>query len=89
MWGMQLKVSAQSAPKALAGAIAAQLRKQPQLEMHAVGPQAVNQAVKALAIARGYMAAYERDLIVQPSFAEADGGGVQMVFLVTAIQRLA
>lgn len=86
---MQLKVSGQSAPKALAGAVAGLLRESPQVELQAVGPHAVNQAVKALAIARGYLEANQIDLIVQPAFAPAESGsGVQMRLLVTAIQRL-
>lgn len=86
---MQLKVSGQSAPKALAGAVAGLLRESPQVELYAVGPHAVNQAVKALAIARGYLEADRIDLIMQPAFAPAaSGDGVQMRLLVTAIQRL-
>ncbi|MDO4263173.1 MAG: stage V sporulation protein S [Deinococcus sp.] len=85
---MQLKVASHSAPKALAGAVSGLLRESPQVELQAVGPQAVNQAVKALAIARGYLEGDGIDLIVQPAFAPAKQGGVQMLLLVTAIRRL-
>lgn len=56
----------------MAGAIAALLRSQHQVEVQAIGPAAVNQAVKALAIARGYLTADQLDLTVQPSFVKLD-----------------
>ena len=51
-----LKVSAQSVPKSVAGALAAVLRESNTAEVQAVGAGAVNQAVKAIAIARGFVA---------------------------------
>jgi len=63
-----LKVSAKSRPNAVAGAIAALLRSSGELEIQAIGPAAVNQAVKALAIARGYLEPEKLDLNVRPSF---------------------
>lgn len=65
-----LKVSAQSKPKAVAGALAAVLREQGSAELQAVGAGAVNQAVKAVAIARGFVAPNGIDLVVVPAFAE-------------------
>lgn len=63
-----LRVSGTSRPNAVAGAIAALLRSEGQVEVQAIGPQAVNQAVKALAIARGYIADDGLDLTTAPSF---------------------
>jgi stage V sporulation protein S len=63
-----LRVSAKSRPHAVAGAIASLLRSSGELEIQAIGPAAVNQSVKALAIARGYLEAEGLDLQVQPSF---------------------
>lgn len=63
-----LRVSGTSRPNAVAGAIAALLRSEGQVEVQAIGPQAVNQAVKALAIARGYIAEDGLDLTTAPSF---------------------
>ena len=51
-----LKVSAASKPKLVAGALAAVVREKGEVEIQAVGAAAVNQAVKAIAIARGYVA---------------------------------
>ena len=65
-----LKVSAQSKPKSVAGALAAVVREKGSTEIQAVGAGAVNQAVKAIAIARGYVAPNGIDLIAIPAFAE-------------------
>ncbi|GAA5512255.1 stage V sporulation protein S [Deinococcus carri] len=56
----------------MAGAVAALLRSQGRVEVHAIGPAAVNQAVKALAIARGYLLGDGLDLTVQPAFLKLD-----------------
>ena len=63
-----LKVSSGSDPSATAGAIANGIRERGQTEMQVIGPRAVNQAVKAIAIARGYLAASAVDLYFIPSF---------------------
>ncbi len=65
-----LKVSAQSHPKSVAGALAAVLRDKEIAELQAVGAGAVNQAVKAIAITRGFVAPNGIDLVVVPAFAE-------------------
>jgi stage V sporulation protein S len=65
-----LKVSAQSQPKAVAGALAAALRDRTSAEVQAVGAGAVNQAVKAIAITRGFVAPNGIDLVVIPAFSE-------------------
>jgi stage V sporulation protein S len=63
-----LKVSADSKPKAVAGALAAVLREKGKVEMQAVGAGAVNQAVKAVAICRGFVAPNGIDLVAIPAF---------------------
>ena len=65
-----LRVSAQSNAKSLAGALAAVLRERGTVEMQAVGAGAVNQAVKAIAIARGFVAPNGIDLVAIPAFSE-------------------
>ncbi|MBS4025180.1 MAG: stage V sporulation protein S [Clostridia bacterium] len=65
-----LKVSAKSNPKSVAGALAAVFREQGRVELQAIGAGAVNQAVKAVAIARGFIAPSGVDLIMIPAFAE-------------------
>ncbi len=67
-----LKVSADSKPKAVAGAIAAVVREKGSVEIQAVGAGAVNQAVKAIAISRGFVAPNGIDLITIPAFTKVD-----------------
>jgi len=63
-----LKVSSASSPGAVAGAIANSIREFGEAEVQAIGPRAVNQAVKAMAIARGYLATSAVDLYFTPEF---------------------
>jgi stage V sporulation protein S len=63
-----LKVSARSVPNSVAGAIAGVIREKGAVEVQAVGAGAANQAVKAVAIARGYLAPSGVDLICIPAF---------------------
>jgi stage V sporulation protein S len=65
-----LKVSANSSPKSVAGALAAVIRERGMAEVQAVGAGAVNQAVKAIAICRGFVAPNGIDLVVIPAFVE-------------------
>ncbi len=65
-----LKVSAKSKPKSVAGALAAVIRERGMAEVQAVGAGAVNQAIKAIAITRGFVAPNGIDLITIPAFAE-------------------
>ncbi|OFI07697.1 stage V sporulation protein S [Clostridium acetireducens DSM 10703] len=67
-----LKVSAKSQPKSVAGALAATLRENSAAEIQAVGAGAVNQAVKAIAISRGFVAPNGIDLIVIPAFSDVN-----------------
>jgi len=63
-----LRVSSGSTPGATAGAIANGIREQGEAQLQAIGPRAVNQTVKAIAIARGYLAASGVDLYFIPGF---------------------
>ena len=65
-----LKVAAKSNPKSVAGAIASLIEKNEKVALHAVGAAAINQAVKAIAIARGFIAAHGIDLITIIGFAK-------------------
>ena len=64
-----LKVSAKSVPNAVAGAIAGVIREHGEVEVQAVGAGAANQAIKAVAIARGYLGPAGVDLVCIPAFA--------------------
>lgn len=65
-----IKVSAKSRSTAVAGAIAAVIREHRYAEVQAIGAGAVNQAVKALAIARGYLTGDGIDIVCVPYFNE-------------------
>lgn len=65
-----LKVSAQSNAKAVAGALSAVLRERSSVEIQAVGAGAVNQTIKSIAIARGFVAPNGVNLITIPAFSE-------------------
>lgn len=70
-----IKVSAQSRSTSVAGAIAGVMREHGYAEMQAIGASAVNQAIKAIAIARGYLEQDQIDLAIVPSFTEVDIDG--------------
>lgn len=63
-----LKASAKTNPNSLAGAIAGVLREKGCAEISCVGAGSVNQAIKAVAIARGFVAPSGVDLICIPAF---------------------
>lgn len=71
-----LKVSAKSNPNAVAGALAGVVREHGTVEVQSIGAGAINQAIKAVAIARGFVAPQGIDLICIPSFTDViiDGG---------------
>ena len=65
-----LKSSAKSSPNAVAGAIAGLVKENGKAEMQAIGAGAINQAVKAVAIAKGFVAPSGMDLVCSPAFTE-------------------
>jgi stage V sporulation protein S len=67
-----IKVSAQSRSTAVAGAIAGVMREHGYAEIQAIGASAINQAIKAITIARGYLEQDNFDLAVVPSFTEVE-----------------
>jgi len=65
-----LKVSSKSNPNSVAGALAGVLREKGMAELQAIGAGALNQAVKAVAIARGFVAPSGIDLVCIPAFTD-------------------
>ena len=65
-----IKVSGTSRTSAVAGAIAGVVREHKRAEVQAIGASAINQAVKALALARGYLANDGLDIICMPEFVD-------------------
>jgi len=70
-----LKVSSRSNPNSVAGAMAGVVRQSGAVEVQVVGAGALNQAVKAIAIARGYLTPSNVDLICIPTFADIEIDG--------------
>ena len=73
----QLKVSTRSNPNSVAGAMAGVVRTHGTVEVQVVGAGALNQAIKAVAIARGYVEESGIDLVCVPSFADITIDGEQ------------
>jgi stage V sporulation protein S len=65
-----IKVSANSRTSAVAGAIAGVVREHKRAEVQAIGAGAVNQAVKALVLAVGYLKGDGIDVVCVPEFAD-------------------
>jgi stage V sporulation protein S len=85
-----LRVSHTSRPSAVAGAIAGVLRERGQVEIQAVGAGAINQAVKAIAVARSYLVEDGINLGVVPYFVDLILGGEERTglrFLVEDMTR--
>ncbi len=70
-----LKVSSKSNPNSVAGALAGVIRETGKAELQTIGAGALNQAVKAVAIARGFVAPGGIDLIVIPGFQDIEIDG--------------
>lgn len=70
-----IRVATKSRSTSVAGAIAGMVRESGRAEVQAIGAGAVNQATKAIAIARGYLALNGFDIICIPSFTEIDING--------------
>ena len=65
-----LKVSSKSNPSKVAGAIANVFREQGSVEIQTIGAGSLNQAIKAVCIARGFLAPSGQNLIIIPAFSD-------------------
>ncbi|HET9223794.1 MAG TPA: stage V sporulation protein S [Roseiflexaceae bacterium] len=63
-----MRVSAQSHPQMVAGAIAGVIRESGSAEIQSIGACATNQAIKAIAIARSYLREEGADIVCRPAF---------------------
>jgi stage V sporulation protein S len=87
---MTLKVAATSNPATVAGAIANNIREAKAVEIVSMGPKSVNQAVKAVAIARDYLKEDKVDLTCRPEFIhlQLDGEEKSAIKLVVITQKV-
>ena len=65
-----LKVSSKSNPSSVAGALSNVFREKGSVEIQAIGAGALNQAIKAIAIARGFVAPCGKNLVCIPAFTD-------------------
>ncbi len=72
-----LKVATKSNPNAVAGAVAGLIREQGRAELQTVGAGSLNQAIKAIAISRGFLAPGGIDLICIPAFQDIEIDGME------------
>ena len=81
-----LKVSTKSNPNSVAGALAAIIKEKNIVEIQAVGAGAINQAVKAIAIARGFVAPSGRDIVCVPAFTDIEIDGKKRTAIKLIVQ---
>ena len=70
-----LKVGSKSNPSKVAGAIANIFREKKCVEIQTVGAGSLNQAIKSVAIARGFVAPMGDNLVIIPAFSDIEIGG--------------
>lgn len=81
-----LKVSSNSNPNSVAGALAGVIREHGRAEIQAIGAGAINQAVKAIAIARGFVSPSGIDLVCIPAFADIEIDGEERTAIKLIVQ---
>ena len=81
-----LKVSAKSNPNSVAGALAGVIREKSSAEIQTIGAGALNQAIKAIAIARGFVAPSGIDLICIPAFTDITVDGEERTAIKLLVQ---
>ncbi|GAA0672963.1 MULTISPECIES: stage V sporulation protein S [Clostridium] len=81
-----LKVSTKSNPNSVAGALAAILKEKNIVEIQAIGAGAINQAVKAVAIARGFVAPAGKDIVCVPAFTDIEIDGEERTAIKLIVQ---
>ena len=82
-----LRVSSKSEPKSVAGAIAAILRNGETVEINAIGAAAVNQVVKSVAVARGYVTPNGIDLVCVPAFSQLEVDGKEKTSIKFIVEK--
>ena len=81
-----IRVSAKSRSTAVAGAIAGVVREHGRADVQAIGAGAVNQALKAVTIARGFLELDGINAVLVPSFTDVDIGGQQRTALRISVE---
>ena len=82
-----LKVSTKSNPNSVAGALANLLKENDRVEVDTIGAGAINQAIKAIAIARGFVAPIGIELFCIPAFMELMIDGQQRTAIKLIVEK--
>jgi stage V sporulation protein S len=81
-----LKVSSKSKPNSVAGAIAGMIRSSSRVQIQTIGAGALNQAIKGIAIARGFIAPTGHELICIPYFRDIEINGEVKTAIVLTVE---
>ncbi|NCO33201.1 MAG: stage V sporulation protein S [Armatimonadetes bacterium CG2_30_59_28] len=81
-----LRVSSSSKPNSVAGAIAGVIRERGTVELQTIGAGALNQAIKAVAISRGFLAPSGIDIVCVPSFSDISIEGAERTAIKLLVQ---
>jgi len=81
-----LKVSSKSKPNSVAGAIAGIIRDEGKVQIQTIGAGALNQSIKGIAIARGYIAPTGQELVCVPFFKDIDVNGETKTAIVITVE---
>ncbi len=81
-----LKVSSRSKPNSVAGAIAGIIRSEGRVQVQTIGAGALNQTIKSIAIARGYIAPTGQELVCIPFFKDIEVNGEIKTAIVLTVE---
>jgi len=81
-----LKVSSTTKPNSVAGAIAGMIRSSHRVQIQTIGAGALNQAIKGIAIARGFIAPTGQELVCTPYFKDIEVNGETKTAIVLNIE---
>ena len=81
-----LKVSSNSIPNSVAGAIAGVVREEGKVQIQTIGAGALNQSIKGIAIARGYIAPTGQELVCIPFFKDIEINGEIKTAIVLTVE---
>jgi stage V sporulation protein S len=81
-----LKVSSTSKPNSVAGAIAGIVRTENKVQIQTIGAGALNQTIKGIAIARGYIAPTGQELVCIPFFKDIEVNGETKTAIVITVE---
>lgn len=81
-----LKVSSKSKPNSVAGAIAGIIRTENKVQIQTIGAGALNQTIKGIAIARGYIAPTGQELVCIPFFKDIEVNGETKTAIVITVE---